>query len=220
MKRVGLWINMCLITLLTGCAAVDQKKPDLTAFHAHPPRSIVVVPVVNESPEVSAPNVFISTLTKPLAERGYYVFPVYLTDLILRDFGLVEAGHIHQLPTERFFDLFGADAVLFVTIKDWSSKYAILSSSVVVSMEYLLKDTRTGVVLWEGKQSVVRSSGSGGGGGGIAGMLVAMAVEAAMNAAFTDYLPLAQQANNLVFLPPNGLPDGPYRANSGKVQTH
>lgn len=196
----------CLIAFLSGCAVKQQQN--LSAFYAHRPRSIVVVPVENESTEVTASSVFISTISAPLAERGYYVFPVYLTDMILRDFGLTEAGHIHQLPPERFFELFGADAVLFVTIKDWSTKYLVLASSVVVNMEYLLKDTRTGTVLWESKQQVVHNSGASGG-GGVAGLIV-MAVEAASNALFTDYLPLARQANNLVFQPPKGLPAGPY----------
>jgi hypothetical protein len=197
-----------LLSLLAGCAV---KKPDLSAFYAHRPRSIVVVPVVNESTEITAPTVFMSTITVPLAERGYYVFPVYLTGVLLQDLGLSEAGLIHQLPPQRFFDLFGADAVLLITIKDWSTKYLVLASSVVVDMEYVLKDTRTGMVLWESKQSYHHDSGGG-------GNLIAMAVSAAINALVTDYRPLAQQANNLVFLPPNGLPAGPYHPEYEKDQ--
>ena len=184
---------LCLIVLVTsslmGC--VSQPK-NLDAFYAHRPRSIVVVPVVNESPEVTASSVFITSITRPLAERGYYVFPVYLTDLILRDFGLVEAGHIHQLPPNRFFELFGADAVLFVTIKDWSTKYLVLVSSVVVEMEYVLKDTRTGLVLWESKQPYVQSSGGSD--------PITMVVSAAITALVTDYLPLARQVRILINL--------------------
>jgi hypothetical protein len=136
------------------------------------------------------------------------VFPVYLTELLLRDLGLPEAGLVHQLPSQRFFDLFGADAVLFITIKDWSTKYLVLVSSVVVEMEYLLKDTRTGMVLWQSKQQVARNSGGSN--------PIAMAVSAALNALFTDYLPLARQANIQVFRPPDGLPAGRYHPDHGK----
>ncbi|MBU2569740.1 MAG: DUF799 domain-containing protein [Gammaproteobacteria bacterium] len=187
--------------LMAGCA--PRQRLDLDTFYAHQPRSILVVPVVNESPEVTAQSVFISTISRPLAERGYYVFPVYLTDMILRDFGLVEAGHIHQMPVDRFFELFGADAVLFVTIKDWSTKYLVVASSVVVSMEYVLKDTKTGLVLWENQQTYTHDSGGG-------GHPIAMAVAAAINALVTDYLPLARKANFMAFAPPKGLPAGPY----------
>lgn len=193
-----LWLIILATCSLMGCAT---KSNNLDAFYAHRPRSIVVVPVVNESPEVTASSVFITSITR-LAERGYYVFPVYLTDLILRDFGLVEAGHIHQLPPNRFFELFGADAVLFVTIKDWSTKYLVLASSVVVEMEYILKDTKTGLVLWENKQPYVQSSGGSD--------PITMVVSAAITALVTDYLPLARQANYLAFQPPKGIPAGVY----------
>lgn len=210
MRGRGYGIGICLAALLAGCATA---KPDLAAFYAHRPRSIVVVPVVNETTEVSAPAVFITTVTVPLAERGYYVFPVYLTDLILKDLGLPEAGHIHLLPAERFFELFGADAVLLITIKDWSTKYLVLASSVDVRMEYLLKDTRTGTLLWKAERLV--SHGSGGGGGNPIGMLIAAAVHALV----ADYLPVARQANLQVFLPPAGLPAGPYHPEFQKDQS-
>lgn len=198
-----------LMFFLVGCAPLI-KKTDLAKFNAHKPRSILVVPVQNDSPEVTAPTVFISTITVPLAEHGYYVFPVYLTEMLLRDLGLPEAGHIHQLPPDRFFELFGADAVLLVTIKDWSTKYLVINSSVVVDVEYLLKDTRTGNVLWESQQHIVHSSGGSD--------LISMAVGAALSALFTDYLPLARQANAMVFLPPTGIPAGPYHPDYEKDQ--
>jgi hypothetical protein len=69
-------------------------------------------------------------------------------------------------------------------------------------MEYILKDTKTGEVLWKNNQGYVQSSGGSD--------LISMAVSAAINALITDYLPLARQANFLAFQPPKGLPAGPY----------
>ncbi len=209
MKSILIGAACVALGLLSGCV-VQPAKIDLAAFHTHKPRSIVIVPVLNETTEISAPSVFVSTITKPLAERGYYVFPVYLTDLVLRDFGLAEAGHIHQLDTQRLFELFGADAALFITIKDWSSKYIVLAATVVVEMDYELKDTKTGTVLWHSKQQVAQSSGGGD--------PISMVVSAAITAMLADYLPLARQANNQAFIPPRGLPAGPYNADYGRDQ--
>jgi hypothetical protein len=205
-------IGVLLIATLTGCLPAQKiNHKDYSAFYAHRPRSIVVIPALNNTTEITAPPVFASSITAPLAERGYYVFPVFLTDVLLKDLGLSEAGHIHQLPANRFRDLFGADAVLLVTIKDWSTKYIVISSSVVVNMHYELKDTQTGLTLWEKDQAFVQNSGrSGGGAGGIAGLLISAAIQAAVNAMVTDYLPLARTANNLAFQPSTGLPAGPY----------
>lgn len=200
-----LLLPLLFTVLLTGCATHNN----LDAFYAHRPKSIVVVPVLNDSPEVTAPSVFITTITRPLAEKGYYVFPVYLTDMVLRDFGLTEAGHVHQLLPSRFSELFGADAVLFVTIKDWSTKYLVLVSTVTVEMEYVLKDTKTGQVLWQKTQPYVYSSNGGG------NPILAL-VSAAMTALMVDYLPLARQANYMAFQPPTGVPAGNYHPDYDK----
>jgi hypothetical protein len=78
----------------------------------------------------------------------------------------------------------------------------------VVDLHYELKDTQTGLTLWQTDQSFSQDSGAAAG-GGVAG-LVAMAIQAAVNAITTDYLPLARSANKLAFQPSTGLPAGPY----------
>jgi hypothetical protein len=206
----------CMVVLfvllsLTGCAA----KKDYSAYFAHEPRSILVVPALNETTAVDAEMVYMTTVSRPLAERGFYVFPVYLTECLLRDLGLPEAGLVHQLPLDRFREHFGADAVLFVTIKDWSNKYIVFQASTTVTVSFVLKDTRTGTLLWESTQSAVRDSGDGGGG---IGMLIAAAVTYAINEITEiDYRPLAQQANTQAFATPGvGLPAGPYHPDFGR----
>lgn len=205
-----------LLILLAGCSM--QPRKDYSAYFAHPPRSILVVPAMNETTAIDASAVYLTTISRPLAERGFYVFPVQLTDALLKDLGLPEAGLAHQLPPERYYDYFGADAVLFVTITDWSNKWVLLQAQTVVQLSFVLKDTRTGAVLWEGTQSAVRASGDGG--GGLIGMAIAAAVTYAVNEMIeTDYRPLAQQANTLAFFTPGtGLPAGPYHPEFGKDQ--
>jgi len=191
--------------LLTGCATTP--KWDYTAFFESHPRSILVVPAGNATTAVDAPEVWSTTATMPLAERGYYVFPVYLTADLLKDLGLTNEGLLAQLEPSRFKEVFGAEAVFFVTIRDWSTKYLVLASNVTVRLSYKLVDTRTGRVLWQGEQRVVRESS--GGGGGIGG-LIAAAVSALATTAI-DYRPLAREANFRVLgAEKRGLPAGPY----------
>jgi hypothetical protein len=200
------------VLLVAGCAA----RRDYGPYYAHEPRSILVVPALNDTTAIDAQSVYMTTVSRPLAERGFYVFPVYLTDLLLRDLGLPEAGLVHQLPPERFREQFGADAVLFVTIKDWSTKYMVVQSSTVVTVSLVLKDTRTGTTLWESTQSAARNSGDGG--GNPIAMLIAAAVTYAINQMVeVDYRPLALTANSQAFAVPGaGLPAGPYHPDFGK----
>ncbi|MGH6803061.1 MAG: GNA1162 family protein, partial [Methyloceanibacter sp.] len=103
-------------------------KKDLSAFYAAPPRSILVVPTVNRSLDVDAPNYVLSTLPVPLAEKGYYVFPVNTAKFVLEQEGLYEGERIHQQPAAALARLFHADAVLYVTINRWDAQYVVLST--------------------------------------------------------------------------------------------
>jgi hypothetical protein len=67
------------IAALTGCVNAP-KKADYTQFRTESPRSILVVPVINKSVDVNAPDYFLSTIAQPLAERGYYVFPLNMVN--------------------------------------------------------------------------------------------------------------------------------------------
>ena len=210
--KCGLAILTVALALTAGCAA----KKDYSKYFAHEPRSILVVPPLNETTAIDAEPVYMTTVSRPLAERGFYVFPIQLTQLLLRDLGMPEAGLIHQLPHDRFREHFGADAVLFVTIEDWSNRYSILDASTVVTVSFVMKDTRSGETIWQNKQSAVRSSGSGG--GGLIGMMIQAAITYAVNELMeVDYRPLAQQVNAMAFSPPaSGLPFGPYHPDFGK----
>lgn len=203
MKATRLLTAIVLLLSLAACAT--QPKPDYSKFFEHHPRSIVVVPPINKTTAVDAPPLFSTTVTRAFAERGYYVFPVFLTGDILNDMGLSDEGVLVQLQPQRFKETFGADAVLFVTIKQWATTYVLLASSVTVEAHYKLVDTHSGEVLWEKAQLVVQQSGGGG--------LLEMVIHAALTALIVDYRPLAQQTNGLaVNTKREGLPAGPYHS--------
>ncbi|MGE4649929.1 MAG: GNA1162 family protein, partial [Myxococcota bacterium] len=100
-----------------GCATLPPK--DYTDFNAADIRSILVVPVVNNSVDVTAPDYFLSTVSIPVAEHGYYVFPVNLIKRTLEDDGLSDANLVHAASTTKLCELFGADAALYIIIERW-----------------------------------------------------------------------------------------------------
>ncbi|MDP1767565.1 MAG: DUF799 family lipoprotein [Nitrospirota bacterium] len=198
----------CAALVLSGC--VTQPNPDYSNFFDHQPRSILVVPPANKTTAVDAPAVFLTTVSAAFAERGYYVFPVFLVQDVLNDLGATDEGAIAAIPPEKFKEVFGADSILYVTITDWTTSYVVLASNIIVGADYRLVDAGTGALLWTGKQKVVHNSG-GGGGGGLIGALVVAAVQAAITASTVQYRPIALQANTLVAKQPrSGLPAGPY----------
>ena len=59
-----------------------------------------------------------------------------------------------QIPPSVFGDNFGADAVLFLTIKAWDKNYVVVYN-VTVAIEYRLVSTQTGNTLWAYDEQVV-----------------------------------------------------------------
>lgn len=164
-----------LVALMAGCA-VPTKNVDYAAFKASKPRSIVVLPPLNESPDVGATYGMLSQVTVPLAEAGYYVLPVALVDETFRQNGLNTAGDIHGVPVAKLHDIFGADAALYITVTQYGSKYMVVSSSTVVSADAKLVDLKSGQTLWTGRASASNNEGGNNSGGGLIGMLVSAAV--------------------------------------------
>lgn len=195
------------VVSLAGCASAP-KKYDYTQFRAESPRSILVVPVTNKSVEVNAPDYFLATIAEPFAERGYYVFPVNMVKSVLSDDGLSDANLVHSADPRRLGELFGADAVAYISIERWEAKYVVFSTVVTVELTYMIKSTHTGQVLWNNHKVVVYKPQASN--AGLAG-LVADAVAAAITKAAPNYIPLARQANQqAIYLKGTGLPAGPY----------
>lgn len=199
-----------LLALAAGCATAPPAK-DFSALVAAKPRSILVVPVVNNSVDVTAGDYFLSTVPVPLAERGYYVFPVHLVKRLLEDDGLADASLVHGAQTDRLAALFGADAVLYIVVQKWESRWVLISTTVTVDVTYTLRDGKTGTILWEAHQAAQYTSDSGGGG------LIGAVVGAAMTKASPNYMPLARRANAVALAYPGpGFPVGPYRPEYGQ----
>ncbi len=209
--RIVALLGAGFVCLLSGCASSFSKN-DMAAFQARAPRSIVVLPAKNDSGEKNARKVFMPTLAEPLAESGYYVFPLYATEMLFREQGLTDAVQIHQLPPQRFYELFGADAVLYITIKDLSTLYLVVYSSVVIDVEYLLKDTRTGAVLWESRKHIADRSFS------LPISPADLLFDAASFYLFTSTRAYARQANYSAFMESDGLHVGPYHPDYAKRQ--
>jgi len=206
MKRLFLF---AILALLPACA---HQPKDLSKFEAAKPASILIVPVVNQSVEVTAPDYFLSTVPVPLGERGYYVFPVNLVKRVLEDEGLSDANLVHNAAPQKVCGLFGSDAILYVTIKEWSAKYLLLSTVVDVRLAYAIKDCKTGETLWDHEQAMTYSPQNNSTGNPL-GDLIVMAVNAAVTKAAPNYVPLARQANNIAFNGrpgERGIPFGPY----------
>ncbi|GGO65859.1 DUF799 domain-containing protein [Bowmanella pacifica] len=135
--------------MLAGCASPSNSL-DYAAFENAAPTSILVLPPINNSPEVMAPYGLLAQIAAPIAESGYYVFPVALVYNTFKENGLTVANDIHAVDYATLKSVFGADTALYVTIEEYGTSYVVLSSDTVVSASAILVDLSTGERLWTG----------------------------------------------------------------------
>lgn len=204
-KRIRILGVSAAMLALAGCAT---KPYDYTNFREHPPRSILVLPPLNESTEIEGTYSYLSTVTRPLAEHGYYVFPVAIVDQFMKENGMPTPGEMHQVPLNKIAEIIGADAVMYVTVLEYGTKYQILKSVPTVKAAAKLVDTRTGILLWEGKVVLVRQSN---GSGNLLADLIVAAVSQAVNTTTDQAHSLCGPANVILFTRKDeGLLYGPY----------
>jgi hypothetical protein len=205
-RRLHLFVAIAVF--VSGCATPQTKN--YAAFRAHSPRSILVLPVLNNTTSLTAQDYFLSTVSEPFAERGYYVFPAHMVRSLLEKEGLSDAGLIHNANPTRFGELFGCDSVLLIDIDKWESKYVLVTTSTDVKFHYRLASCTDGSTLWEDDQELTYSPQASNSGNPLAD-LIADAIVAAIEKAAPNYMPLAIQANTLAATTPGqGLPAGPY----------
>ena len=211
-------IMMILIGIsLSACAPKMVTKGDkFPLLYQEAPSSILIMPPMNESTAADAKDYYATTIQEPLSFRGYYVFPYEITTDLLKMEGIYDAELIKDVPLQKFREYFGADAVLFTTIKKWNLSYMVLAANLTISIDCELKSTNSNAILWRYTGTVVVDLSGGNAGGGIAG-LVAKAIVAAVSSAMVDYVPHARTANYMAL---NTMPFGKYHTLSGKDREH
>ncbi|MGJ0638855.1 DUF799 domain-containing protein [Xenorhabdus bovienii] len=179
MNRFWGAIAALLLLTLTGC--VQQKPYDYTALRESQPKSILVLPAVNKSVEIQAGGSLISQVTYPLAESGYYVFPVAVVEETFRQNGVTEAQDIQNISYKKLHDIFGADAALYLDITQYGTQYLVISSDTRVSAAARLVDLRSGKQLWSGMATASSTENDNSSSGGLIGMLVSAAISQIAN---------------------------------------
>jgi len=198
----GVKLLLCLLGMVLAGYASAQAKKDFSAFKGASPRSILVVPAINISLNVDAPSYLLTSLTYPLAEKGYYVFPVNTVKFVLEQEGFYEAEQVHRQPPEALAKLFGADAVLYVTIKRWDIAGLILTGTATVKLEYRMV-SKDGTEIWRAddmRQLDVQSN-----------LLTNLLASALKDPITMDHKVLIAMSHAMTFLKgPNPIPNGPY----------
>lgn len=215
MKRIMIISSLVMAWLLSGCA--QPIKVDYTAFNQSKPKSILVLLPQNNTTEVQASHGLLSQAALPLAEAGYYVFPVAVVEETFKQNGMTNAGDIQAVPLVKLREIFGNDAVLYLDITEYGTSYQVIASDTRVTASAKLVDSRTGNLLWSGS-ATASSTENNSSSGGIVGILVTAIVEQIANTMTDKGYQIAGMTSVRLLSAgkPNGILYGPRSPKYGK----
>ena len=197
--------GLCLV-FLSGCATKTKVPFDYTNLKESKPHSILVLPPLNQTPDIRASYSMLAQVTRPLAESGYYVMPVTLTDETFKENGISESAEAHALPSVKLREIFGADAALYITMTQYGTKFLVVDSNTTVTAQAKLIDLRTDKVLWTGAASASTAEQSQQQQGGLAGLLIAAIVKQVIGTVTDQSHPMAGVTSQRLLSA--GRPDG------------
>jgi hypothetical protein len=183
-----------IFILFSGCQRNYQeitKEKYYNKFYKVQPKSILVLPPKNYTTAVDAPEHYLASITKPLTEMGYYVFPVSIVDDFFKSENIYNADLARNIPLKKLKEVFGADAILNVDIVKWDTSYNIIASDVDVMFRLSLIDVNTEKEIWSTLAYSLSSSASSNSG------IIENLILAAINTS-VEYTELAYTANTSV----------------------
>ena len=201
MKQLIIFI--LAIAVLSSCSSPKTLGEQYPGMYEEKPLTIVIMPPINQTNHAEAKDYFYTTLYSPLCEKGYYVFSPYLTMELFQQESAYDAELFLNGDLSTFKNVLDADAAMFTIIKEW--KRYNLAGGLTVTIEYILRSTKTGQTLYtrEGRITVDTSVNAGGGGIGALVSLVATAI----NTAATDKVIAGRRCNTFVL---SDMPAGKY----------
>lgn len=199
MRKYARFFSYAVILLFALClASCNRTMTKLEMFpklYNERPLSVLVLPPINETTAADADEYYLTTIEEPLALTGYYVYPIEVVMDALRTEGIDDGGKIAAIPPAKFKEYFGADAIMLVKIVKWDKSYYVIGGNLTVSIECVLKSTKTGEALWSYNGTIVQDlSGGNSGNNGLAGLITNVIVTA-VNTATADYTPVARDVN-------------------------
>jgi len=205
----SIFATCALALTLVGCAT---KAPyDYTNFKISNPKSILVLPPKNSSPDVKASYSLYSNTQRPLSESGFYVLPVTVVDEVFKANGISVVDDMHLVDTRKLNEIFGADAGLYINIKDYGTKFFVVGSAAVVTAEAKLIDLKTGALLWQGVATASSEESQNNQQIGLAALLVTAIVKQVVGSALEQSHEIGKMTSTRLLTAgtPNGVLYGP-----------
>jgi hypothetical protein len=182
----------------------EQGSPGDVPLH-----SILVLAVASAGVPDTVTDLFLAGTLRPLAARGYYVFPVNVVRAVFAGEGYLRGPQRQGVDPGQMGRLVGADAVLLLRVDSFESAPRASSTAVAARLDYQLYDVRSGARLWTSTRDAMYVAPQSAGGGMAAGL--DERIDATLFHLAPQYIALARGTSGLAIHDElAGLAAGPY----------
>jgi len=202
MKRIIAII--LLAASVSSCGIVSQvtRESQYAAMYNDMPTTILVMPPINNTSNVEAKDLLYTSISRPLAEAGYYVISPLLAMDVLKAESAYDSELFIDGSLAMFKKYFGADAVVFSQIDTWAKR----GFGIDTKIRYIIKSTTSNEILFERSCDLYLDLSHNSNGNSTLSILTDLAISA-ISTATTDHIEAARKANNYIF---RDIPRGKY----------
>lgn len=202
MKRLIYFLLACFFVTSCGMMNSVTRESQYAKMYEEKPITLLVMPPINNSTNVEAKDLLYTSISRPLAEAGYYVISPLLAMDILKAESAYDSENFFDAPLTAFNNYFGADAVVFSIIDSWAKK----GLGIQTKIRYVIKSAYTNEILFDRSCDLYLDLSIDSGSGGALGALIDLAASA-INTAATDHIKAARKANYFIL---RDIPRGKY----------
>ena len=166
MRLSKLLVFMSVIALVAGCT-LPMPKP--SGNPGNPIKRLAILPLVNNTNDVDAPEIVRERLAEALAGRMYNVQPLEETDQILRDqMGITLGGQLEMADNREMAQILGVEGLLFGDLMDFHETTTGVYNSRNVRARFRIVNASNDGVFWQNGLGVRSQDSHGGAMGSVA----------------------------------------------------
>lgn len=184
----GIAIVLCFVSCGTSNTSLKELYPKM---YEEKPLCILIMPPINNTNNVDSKEFLYASLAKPLCNFGYYVFPPIMTLDFIKSESAYDSERFLKSDLKNFYKYIGADALLFTKINEWSK--SALSGEIIVSIDYILKSTKTNEVLFKTTSRIEIDTRCSSKNGSVLADLFGNAIATAVNTALKSQVKVARK---------------------------
>lgn len=201
MRRIVLILFVICSVFVVSCASYTRGGL-YPKMYEEKPVTLLVMPPINNTTNVDAKDFLYTSITRPLAEAGYYVISPHLAMEIFKNESAYDAEMFIDQNVGMFGQVFGADAVVFSVIDKWKKQ----GFGIDTKITYIVKSTHTNEIIFQRTCDLYLNLQQSTGVGGVAGAIADLALSAAATA-LTQHIEAARKCNYYIF---KDIPRGKY----------